>query len=272
MKRRTSRLASLGAIGALALAVAAPAAAADDAMVRVLHASPDAPAVDVFLDDTKVDALVNVPFGTISSYLKVPAGDHAIRVCANADNSVCPIPDTNLTFAGGQRYTIAATNALDSIDAQVLEDDPAPTSDAAQVRVVHFSADAPAVDVAPDGADALVSGLEYPDATDYLSLAGGTYDLEVRLAGTTTVALQLDPLAVEDGRSYSVFAIGSAGDPPVGDNGLTVVVAVDAVAAPPTDTAPASGTVPVVFIGLIALAGLAGFGGALRFAEVRARR
>ncbi len=52
MSHRLSRPAAI--VAALALAVvASPVAAADDAMVRVLHASPDAPAVDVYVDGNK---------------------------------------------------------------------------------------------------------------------------------------------------------------------------------------------------------------------------
>ena len=95
-------------------------------MVRVLHASPDAPAVDVYLDDVKVDALTNVPFGTISGYLDVPAGDHNVKVYATGTTTGAVI-DANVTVASGSRYTIAATNAVASIAAQVIKDEPTPT-------------------------------------------------------------------------------------------------------------------------------------------------
>jgi hypothetical protein len=214
-------------------------------MVRVLHASPDAPAVDVYLDDTIVDALTNVPFGTISGYLDIPAGDHNVKVYSTGTNTGAVI-DADVTVAAGQRYTIAATNAVASIEAQVLADNPTPSCTTAQVRVVHFSADAPAVDIATAGAapaDAVVKNLAYPNASDALPLPAGSYDLEVRLAGTTTVALALPGVAVEDCRSYSVFAIGSAATPAVGGNALQVVVATDATAAAaPAVTPPATDT------------------------------
>lgn len=251
MTRPIARIARIAAGAALALALAAPVSAADEAMVRVLHASPDAPAVDVYLDDTIVDALTNVPFGTISDYIAIPTGDHNVKVYATGATS-SPVIDADVTVSTGKKYTIAATDAVASIEAQVLEDMPSPSCDTAQVRVVHFSADAPAVDVAPAGAapaDAVVKNLAYPNATDYLSLPGGTYDLDVRLAGTSTVALALPDVAIEGCNSYSVFAIGSAAGTPVGGNALRVVAAVDgaaeaeAVATPPaTDTAmPNSG-------------------------------
>ena len=242
MNRQLARIARVAAGAALVLAFAAPVSAADTAMVRVLHASPDAPAVDVFLDDAKVDSLTNVPFGVISDYLPIPAGDHNVKVYATG-TTTGPVIDADVTVATGKMYTIAATGAIAAIAARVIEDTPSPTCTTAQVRVVHFSADAPAVDVAPAGAapaDAVVKNLAYPTASDYLALPGGSYDLEVRLAGTTTAALALPGVAVEDCNSYSVFAVGSAASTPVGGNALQVVVAVDGTA----ETAGAGATPP----------------------------
>jgi hypothetical protein len=247
----------------LALAVAAPANASNHATVRVLHASPDAPAVDIYLDDTAVSALTNVPFATLSDYLDVPSGDHNVKVYATG-TTTDPVIDVDVTLAAGTAYTIAATDAVAAITPQVLVDDPSPDCDTAQVRVVHFSADAPAVDIAPAGAtpdEAVIKNLAYPDASDYVGLPGGTYDLEVRPAGDTAVALDLPGVAVEDCMAYSVFAIGSAADPAVGGNALQVVVGLDASAdpdMPETDTLPtatgSNGVPPLVLIGVAMLA------------------
>jgi hypothetical protein len=247
----------------LALAVAAPASASNHATVRVLHASPDAPAVDIYLDDTAVSALTNVPFATLSDYLDVPSGDHNVKVYATG-TTTDPVIDVDVTLAAGTAYTIAATDAVAAITPQVLVDDPSPDCDTAQVRVVHFSADAPAVDIAPAGAtpdEAVIKNLAYPDASDYVALPGGTYDLEVRPAGDTAVALDLPGVAVEDCMAYSVFAIGSAADPAVGGNALQVVVGLDASAdpdMPETDTLPtatgSNGVPPLVLIGVAMLA------------------
>ena len=120
--------------------------------------------------------------------------------------------------------TVAATGSLaDGIIPQVLADDPTPSADTAQVRVAHFSYDAPAVDIAPDGGDALIEGLDYPDNTGYLALPGGAYDLEIRPAGSTDVAFDIPEITVTDGVSYTVFAVGG-----LGDGSFTVVPAVDA--------------------------------------------
>ncbi len=265
-----TRLASLTAGAALALAAFSPAVAADTAMVRVLHAGPDAPAVDVYLDGAKVDALTNVPFGTISGYLSIPAGTHSIEVCANPDKTTCVIGPVDLTFAAGTKTTIAATNLVAGpIEAQVILDAPAANADKAQVRVVHFSHDTPTVDVlTQDGAAKVVEGLSYPDATGYLALDAGTYDLKVCASADNMVCpLDPGPLDLAAGTAYSVFAIGSLAD--TAAEGLTAVVAVDSITAPATDTVPSSN--PFFAIALI-LAGIAALGAAARFAGVTIRR
>lgn len=240
---RTNRMfagilaASLLAVSAVGVAAQSPSAAPmGDAWVRVLHASPDAPAVDVYANGGEV--LSDVPFGVISDYLQVPAGSYQIQVfAAGADPAAdTAVIDATLDFAAGTKTTVAATDKLANITPQVIADAPAPVADMAQVRVVHLSADAPAVDVAPDGAEPIVSNLAYPAATDYLTVPGGEYDLEVRPTGSMDVALQLDPVALENGTSYSVFAIGS-----LADGTLTVLPAVDGTA----EMAPeASGMAP----------------------------
>ncbi len=226
MSRKLSRLGTIVAAAATIAIVAGPVAAATrapltavvsvdstdapaagKAWVRVLHASPDAPAVDVKVNDANV--LTNVAFGTISDYIPVDAGTYNIKVCA-AGTTTCVI-DADLTFAVGKKYTVAATNLLASIQAQVIEDAAVLDAGNAQVRVVHFSADTPAVDVlTQDGATTVVDNLAYPNATGYLTLPAATYDLKV-CANADNSVCPLDPaaLTLAAGTAYTVFAIGA---------------------------------------------------------------
>jgi hypothetical protein len=271
---RTPRLAGLIAAGALALAVAAPASAADTTMVRVLHASPDAPAVDIWVDGELT--LENVPFKTLSNYLKLPAGEHQIVVVATGTTEPAVI-DASPTFEAGKKYTVAATGFVADIAPAVFVDNGKAVAGSAKLRVVHLSPDAPAVDVAVKGqdpADAPVQDLAFPDATGYLKLAPGSYDFEVRVADTDTVALPLDGVQLESGKNYSVFAVGSAsGEAPAGQE-LTVVVGIDGVAAPATDTIGTESTPAGNGMALVALlvAGIVGLALSVRLATSRARR
>lgn len=275
MSNRLSRSAALVAALALA-AVASPVAAADHAMVRVLHGSPDAPNVDIYVNGNPVGApLANLAFGDLSAYVPLPAGSYDIKVCAVAPNeTVCPIDLPDTTVAAGTKYTIAAVDVLASITHQLIVDEPSPKTGEAEVRVVHFSPDTPAVDVlTQDGGNIGINGLTYPNYTAYAEFPPATYDLKVCAAGDPdTCPLDLPPLPLESGKSYSVFAIGSF----PGDS-LTYAVGVDATAAipaPETDTvgATTTGTTSPGLPLLLVAAGIAAFAGAMRLVTARARR
>lgn len=197
-----------------------PAPDPERARVRAVHASPDAPNVDILVNG--IPAFTNVPFQAVSSYATLPAGTYNIKVVP-AGSAAPVVIDADVTIEAGNDYTVAATNVLASITPLVLVDDnSAPAAGNAHVRFVHASPDAPAVDVAVAGGPVLFADYEFGEFSPYTPVPAGTYDLEVRLAGTTTVALPLPGITLEAGKVYTAFAMGL-----VGDGTLTAVLSVD---------------------------------------------
>ncbi len=177
------------------------------AQVRVLHASPDAPAVDVFVNGG--DAFSDISFNSITDYAELPAGDYNVQVAAAADNNLVVI-DADLTLEPGEIYTVAAVNLLENIAPLVLVDDNAVNPEMARIRFVHGSPDAPNVDITlPDGS-ILFGNVAYQEDAGYIMVPGGSYDLQVRVAGTKTVVLELPGVAVKNAEVYSAFATGLA--------------------------------------------------------------
>lgn len=229
----------------LAAMMATPVAAEGESFVRVVHASPDAPNVDVWVDGTKV--LTDVPFTAVSDYLAVPAGDHQVQVSATGTTD--PVIDATLSLAAGTSYTVAAIGQLAEISATVLTDDRMPATGQAKLRVFHASPSAPAsVDVAVTGGPVLVEALAYPEATGYLTVDPGTYPLEIRAAGAEEAALTLDA-TLSAGQNYTAIAMDG------GEAGVQVIVATEAAAQMP-NTAMERPSSPLTAIG-IALVALA---------------
>lgn len=182
-----------------------------DACVNIIHASPDAPAVDVYVNGEKV--LENVEFGQFSGWLPLAAGDYQVQVTASGDMPENAVIDTPLTIEAGNAYHVAAVGTLDSISVAVLQSNLSELQgDMARVRVIHASPDAPAVDVAVAGGDVLIEDLAFGAASDYLEVPAASYDLEVRPTGTMDVALDLPGVELEAGVVYDILAIGQLSD------------------------------------------------------------
>jgi hypothetical protein len=253
-------------LAALALALLlAPTtfAQAGTAKVRVVHASPDAPAVDVYVNGNA--ALTNVPFFTASDYLDLPAGSYRIQVTPTGAPADQAVIDATATVEAGMAYTIAATGPVASIAPTIIVDDlSAPAAGSVKVRVYHFSPDAPAVDVKLADGTTLISNLAFPDASDYLEVPAGTYSLQVTPAGGDAVVIDLPDTALPADRIVSVFATNVVAS-------ITPEVAVTApvAAAAPAPATDAPATLPTTSNGateplmLVALLAVAMVGGAL---------
>jgi hypothetical protein len=188
-----------------------------NACVNIIHASPDAPAVDIYVDGAL--ALEGLAFGSASGWVALPSGDHRVQVSATGTPADQAVIDAELTLEEGAAYEVAAVGLVAEITAIV---NPVNLSglgeDEVRIRVVHASPDAPAVDIAVAGGDPLFTELAFPEASGTRTVPAGTYDLEVRVAGSTDVALPLNGVEFEAGVVYSVYAIGL-----VGDGSLTIL-------------------------------------------------
>ncbi|MFE8700654.1 DUF4397 domain-containing protein [Cytobacillus sp. FJAT-54145] len=232
----------------------------DQAKVRIGHASPDAPAVDITVNGETV--VENAAFKAVTDYLMVPAGEHEVSIYAAgtvADGN--PVLTTTLAVEAGKAYTALAINKLESLEVTALSDDMTTTSGKAKVRVGHFSPDAPAVDVAVTGGDVLFANAPFKAVTDYAEVDPATLDLEVRVAGTEDVVLSLPGTELKADMIYTVLAVGLAS----GEPALDVIVLADPSSStmptemPKTGTGGLVGLLTTVFPFLVLAAGLGYF-------------
>lgn len=249
---------------ALAL-VPAAFAQGGNAKVRVVHASPDAPAVDVYVNGNK--ALTNVPFFTASDYLDLPAGTYQVQVTPTGQPASAAVIDASATIEAGKAYTIAATGLVAAIKPTIIVDDlTAPAAGQAHVRVYHFSPDAPSVDVQLANGTKLIEGLAFPAASSYLPVPAGSYDIQVVPAGGSDVVIDLAGTALEAGKIYSVFATG-----PVASIAPQVAIYTPAAAPATPATLPATAEGDAAPLGALAALGAALLGAALVLRRSAAR-
>ncbi len=85
-------------------------------------------------------------------------------------------------------------------------------SGSVRIRVAHFSPDTPAVDVFVNG-DAAITGLAFPNVTDWVELPAGTYEVAVAPAGAGIGAAAIGPANFDlpAGGWITVAAVGSLG-------------------------------------------------------------
>jgi Domain of unknown function (DUF4397) len=183
---------------------------ADSAKAIIVHASPDAPGVNISLDGAVVTALGTLDFTKSTPYTSLPATKEikvGLRVpAATADAYVAAV-----TLKKDVNYTVLAINKLANIGFLTFDDTQllvAPAAGNVKIRFIHASPDAPGVDITAKGSTAKIfDNVTFKNAATVETKAG-TLDLDVKVAGTQTVALSLAGVKLDAGKIYTVFARG----------------------------------------------------------------
>ncbi|MEN7343030.1 MAG: DUF4397 domain-containing protein, partial [Pseudomonadota bacterium] len=183
------------------------------ASLRVIHNSPDAPPVDIVVNDGFAAPLVeDLAFPDFTGFVDVPAADYNVKVTPANDAGTVVI-DADLTLDAGTEYSVYAIGPLATIGAQVLVDDRRSIATQAKVRIIHGSPSAGNVDifVTEPGTDITTVAPAFTDVpfqaeTGYVSLAAGSYDVTVTPTGMTTAAIGPATITIANGGVYTAVA------------------------------------------------------------------
>ena len=177
----------------------------EKANVKVVHASPDAPGVDLLVDNNIAGSNLTYPNNT--GYLQVDEGTRNVKV--NVSGTSTTVIEADLPIEGNKNYSVFAVDAVANLSPLVIEDDlTSPASGTAHARFIHLSPDAPAVDITTKDGTVVFGNYKFKDYSQFTPLPAGSYDLQVRLAGTETVVLELNGINLTSGKIYTVFAKG----------------------------------------------------------------
>ncbi|WP_333607579.1 DUF4397 domain-containing protein [Arsukibacterium sp.] len=187
-----------------------------DATLRVVHASFDAPAVNVKVNgDVVIEGLA---FADSSDNFDLPPATYAVAVDAllPGDATATVIGPLDLALAEAKNYKVFAVGLVadETLEPLVVTSDVAPLAQGnVRVQVVHAASAAPTVDVhvtAPDAAlSAPLATLDYKAFTGAVDVPAGNYRVRITLPGEDTVVFDSGTLELTSGMDLVVAAINS---------------------------------------------------------------
>jgi len=167
--------------------------------IRVIDTSPDAPAIDIHQNASP--GLYNIAFGTVSSYISVPAGAYThTAYTAYTAGTRQRLAAVKSSFLDGVQYTVLTGNTAAALQMTILRDQstPAPAGQVA-LRVLNQTTRPGAFDLylLPAGSPLtallpLASHAGFGTNTGYLNTPSGTYSiLAFRSGDIPTIASPL---------------------------------------------------------------------------------
>jgi len=176
--------------------------------LRALHASPDAPIIDLYVDGAL--AVGGVTFAEVSDYVQMPVGRRQARAFPmGIGGRGKALLEATLELAPGQDYTLAVLGKLQELRSQLLTDTTAaPSHDRAKIRLLHASPDAPALDMAIARGPTLLANVAFGQVTLWQEVAATMADLEFRPSGSRHALMTLPDYTIGGGNLYTFAALG----------------------------------------------------------------
>src|SRR5699024_9961842 len=178
----------------------------NSSLVRVFHAAPQAPNVDVYVNDQMVFS--NLAFGDFTRYVYLDEGEYNVSVYL-AGQKDRPVINQMVDVPSQQIFTIAATGNLDNLGLLVIPDkvSKSPSQNYSSVKVIHLSPNAPRVDILVE-VNKLFADISFIEETDYVNLNTRTYNVNVVLNTDKSVVLQIK-ITLNPDKIYTIYIIGN---------------------------------------------------------------
>ncbi|WML40241.1 DUF4397 domain-containing protein [Neobacillus sp. OS1-2] len=182
-----------------------------EAKVRLLHTSPDASDVDMYINGNRV--VRDLPLKQVSQELTIQPGKYHVDIYP-AGNMVDSILNKKITVEAGKSYTLTTIDSIKKMRLLVFLNEPQVPLNEAKVRFIHLSPNTPPLDIAVKDRDVIFPKISYKQATDYLGLTPMTVDLEARNAGTKEVFLPMPKVQFKANETITIVFLGSSNGTP----------------------------------------------------------
>ncbi|MEM1009716.1 MAG: DUF4397 domain-containing protein, partial [Myxococcota bacterium] len=182
------------------------------ANLRVIHASYDAPGVDVTLEGAQSPTITDLKYGISSGYAQFTAKATKVQI-TEAGKSSPILLNPELKLERDKSYTVIAYDKAASIAAIFTEDARVPTQGKVKIRVVH-AADAPNVDIKVGKPDttSLFGDVAKGKVTPYREVDPGKFSFVITEAGKTELVVQFQEIELKANTAYTVVARGTLDD------------------------------------------------------------
>jgi hypothetical protein len=188
------------------------------ASLRVIHDSPNAPAISVITNGNVGTPLVpSLAYESFTPYVSLPAGNLGVEITPASDTSNVLI-NQNVGLPAGTVHSLYVVGDLAAVQTLVTRDYDRRYATQAKLRIIHGSPAAGPVDVylTADGisiatAAPIAAHLDFLNDTGFVSYPAGTYELTVTPAGSKIAAIGPTTVTLANDGIYTAVARDAPG-------------------------------------------------------------
>ncbi len=173
--------------------------------IRLLHAVPSAPAVDIYANDKLL--YKNLSFGQITDYINVSAGQYKVQIFQSGNKDNLFITE-NYEVKPNSASTIAVTYENNEISFFVLDDSSKDNkSFLSYVRFINLSPDSRLLSLRLPENIVLFDEVSYLETNEHYPLSAGIYNFVV-ISSDGTFEKYISNVKLERKMSITIYVVG----------------------------------------------------------------
>lgn len=181
------------------------------AYIRLFHAAPGAPEVDVYANGQSVAR--RLAYGQFTDYIALPKGMYNIEAYP-VGLKTSPVLKVTIPV-DNKVYTMAVIGILPKIGILPIVDEFVPMSPGrANIRFANLSPNAPGLNLVLRGGLNLFTDINFTEVSDYIPIKPGMYDFVVTPAASSTIVTFVPKVRILPKRNLTFYLLGMYGQEP----------------------------------------------------------
>ena len=174
--------------------------------IRLLHAVPSAPAVDIYFDGMPLAQ--NLAFSDITCYENISTGSHEIQLFKTGTYDQ-PLITSDIEILPNTSMTVSIVTLGGGLDTFILNDANEKDSIADTfLRFIHLSPNSPLMSLSLPNNNTLFGNVEYLETTGYYPLSPAIYDFMISFSAIAGLYKYINDETLSNGRFYTIYIIG----------------------------------------------------------------
>ncbi|SHE72603.1 DUF4397 domain-containing protein [Clostridium fallax] len=180
--------------------------------VRLLHASPDSPSVDVYMSGKLIAS--NISFGEHTNYFEIAPDDYNVEIYLSGKKDT-PLFSKYIEIYPKSYFTIGIINMFEDIDLRrILDGSSGNNQNISFLRFIHYSPKAPLLNLSLGRVKTLFKFMEYRESSGYYPLSPGIYTFNLSASNASFLSFPIPNIKLKPNKFYTIYSIGLTLDNP----------------------------------------------------------
>lgn len=178
--------------------------------IRILQGSPDAPNMDIYINNTPIAS--NFAYKELTKYISLLAGDYEIKIMPHKENR-SPLIQRVIKIPENSVYTLAIAGSGPHIFLfPIPEPVKARDMDTACVRFIHLSSCVDKINIRFLDGTMAFDNLSFKNVTKYVCVPAGSYTFQSFLNDTDVYLLTIPDVSLNENSFYSIYLVTVQGN------------------------------------------------------------